>query len=376
MSVDSSSIDVSALAELVRIRQEEEVLRGRLEKMELSKERVSQVVFHRVREDYEKRKTVLDAERRAPREQAGRQFAKLRVLLTDAGKSLEEARFQNEEMEFRHELGEFAEVDYKARLGECQARLSERQKALDKLTDLKKEFQNAFSSEEELERAASESATAEDVPEALPRILSTVPRPPEAPQSSLVPPAPPAPPVPQIPSVPPVPPAQEARRTFATLKPVTTDSAVVPDTIAMAIPPMIPPPPVRPLQPAEPDPADATVVSAASPARRGSTGNPSANLPVPGARLILLIDDKPQREFLLKREPMSIGRATESEIQIPYPDVSRFHASITPDGKSGFKLTDRGSPNGIIVNSELVKEHLLLDGDIIQIGRRKLVFRA
>ena len=311
MADDPCSIDVSSLAELVRIRQEEEILRSRLEKMELSRERVSHVVYRRVREDYEKRKAVLDAEAREPRDQAGRQYARLHALVTEAEKALEEARFQNEEMDFRHELGEFVEGDYKERLGGCQARLSERQQALDKLMDLKREFQNAFSSEEELERAASEfaseAATApEAVPDAAPGVVTSV---------------------------------------MAT----------------MASPPPSP---------------DTTLVSLLPPARRGAPGSPGAVPPILGPRLILLVDDKPERDFFLKREEMSIGRASENDIHVPFPDVSRVHASISPEGDSRFKVADRGSPNGIIVNGELVKEHLLSDGDIIQVGRRKLVFRA
>jgi FHA domain len=311
MADDPCSIDVSSLAELVRIRQEEEILRSRLEKMELSRERVSHVVYRRVREDYEKRKAVLDAEAREPRDQAGRQYARLHALVTEAEKALEEARFQNEEMDFRHELGEFVEGDYKERLGGCQARLSERQQALDKLMDLKREFQNAFSSEEELERAASEfaseAATApEAVPDAAPGVVTSV---------------------------------------MAT----------------MASPPTSP---------------DTTLVSLLPPARRGAPGSPGAVPPILGPRLILLVDDKPERDFFLKREEMSIGRASGNDIHVPYPDVSRVHASISPEGDSRFKVADRGSPNGIIVNGELVKEHLLSDGDIIQVGRRKLVFRA
>lgn len=319
MADDPCSIDVSSLTELVRIRREDEILRSRLEKMGLSRERVSQVVYQRVREDYEKRKAVLDAEARGPRDQAGRQYARLRALVTEAEKALEEARFQNEEVEFRHELGEFVEDDYKTRLGGCQSRLSERQQALDKLMDLRKEFQNAFSSEEELERAASESTTApESAPKAAPGVVTSA-------------------------------------------------------TVAMAIPRNIRssssslPPPSSP---------DTTLVSPLPPGRRGAPGSPAAAPPIHGARLILLVDDKPERDFFLKREEMSIGRASENDIHVPFPDVSRVHASISPEGDSRFKVADRGSPNGIIVNGQLVKEHVLSDGDIIQVGRRKLVFRA
>ena len=44
--------------------------------------------------------------------------------------------------------------------------------------------------------------------------------------------------------------------------------------------------------------------------------------------------------------------------------------------EGGFKIADRGSPNGLFVNGARVKEHVLSDGDVIQVGRRKLIFRV
>jgi pSer/pThr/pTyr-binding forkhead associated (FHA) protein len=92
-------------------------------------------------------------------------------------------------------------------------------------------------------------------------------------------------------------------------------------------------------------------------------------------RVAILYEDKPEEEFVLKREPTHIGRLPRNSIQLPFPDVSREHATIVPEG-SRYKILDRGSENGIYVNGERVNEHLLSDGDIIQIGRRRLVYRS
>ena len=301
MHDEPNAIDVSSLTELVRIKHEADVLRERLEKMATAEKRVSEIVFRRVRADYESRKAALEAEAAAPRKRAGVEYAKLRAQRGDAEKGLEEAKFRNEELEFRHDLGEFADDDYRSRLGECQAQLAERQKELDRLTGLRDEFLKAFPSEEDLERAASASGPAPSPKRSAETASMPIP-PPSAPDSTAKRPAPgPLPPAADVPSA----------------------------TVAMRL-----------------------------------------------ARLVLLVDDEPYREYILKPEPMSIGRSPENFVHIPFPDVSRQHASIVPEGTHGFKLIDRGSPNGLIVNGEVVKEHVLSDGDIIQVGRRKLVFRG
>lgn len=351
MTDEPRAIDVSSLAELVRIKHDEDLLRERLEKMEATKEKVSEVVYRRVRGDYERRKAALEAEARAPRERAGREYAKLRVLKGEAEKSLEEARLQNEELEFRHDLGEFPEEEFRTRLGECQTRLDERQRELDELIGLKAEFLKAFQSEEDLERAASGPAPAPSRP--LAPTPSAVPRPIAGGGTVSAP--------------------IQAQETPKPVSPFRTTSAPLP-------PPPAPVPVGRtgsaPLSAPPPPSPDATVIGAPPPMVTSPGEVPSATLMMALARVVVLVDDKPEREYILKPEPMSIGRSPESTIHLPYPDVSRQHAAILPEGAKGFKVVDRGSPNGVFVNGERVKEHLLTDGDVIQVGRRKLVYRT
>src|SRR6185369_8665418 len=137
MPEDPRSIDVSVLSDLVRIRRDEDLLRERLAKMEASREQVSAVVYRRVRGDYEQRRAALDAQARGPRDRAGREYAKLKVLFVDAERSLEEARLDDEELEFRHSLGEFQEGEYQKRLEAAKRRLAERQSELDRLAAMR-----------------------------------------------------------------------------------------------------------------------------------------------------------------------------------------------------------------------------------------------
>jgi hypothetical protein len=81
-------IDVSTIAELVRIKGEEKILRERLARMDSSREKVSAVVYERVRTDYQTRDG-LDTEARL-KESARREYAKLKDLRRTSS-SVEEA---------------------------------------------------------------------------------------------------------------------------------------------------------------------------------------------------------------------------------------------------------------------------------------------
>ncbi len=327
------TIDVSSLSELVRIRREEDVFRERLQKMETAKEKVSEVVYRRVRGDYEKRKVALEAEARGPRRQAAQEYRRLRELTLEAEKSLQETKFELEEVELRHDLGEFPDDDYRTRSADCQRSVAERQRALDELGAMKADFVKAFPSEEELERAASSGAASTGVAPSGAASTGVAP-------TGVAPAAPP----PEAPTT------------------VTAQMDVHASVPGASLPPDINP--------------DATLVGVLPPARRPVHKNPGLPPAPQGPRLVLFTDDQPEREYALKRSPMSIGRSSENEIYVPFPDVSRAHASVVPEGDAQFKVIDRGSPNGVIVNGALVKEHVLSEGDVIQIGRRKLVFRA
>ena len=101
----------------------------------------------------------------------------------------------------------------------------------------------------------------------------------------------------------------------------------------------------------------------------------SATIVLPRARLSLLEGDEPVREFLLKPGVSVIGRLAQSDIQLPSPDVSRRHAHVTV-GPDGCFVSDLGSENGVKVNGHLVENHRLEDGDVVVLGKQRLIFRA
>ena len=121
--------------------------------------------------------------------------------------------------------------------------------------------------------------------------------------------------------------------------------------------------------------AGATVIgmSGASVATAGASH--SATIVLPRARLSLLEGETPVKEFVLKPGASVIGRLAQSDIQLPSSDVSRRHAQVT-FGPEGCFVSDLGSENGVAVNGKRVEKHRLEDGDVIALGKQRLLFRA
>jgi hypothetical protein len=86
---------------------------------------------------------------------------------------------------------------------------------------------------------------------------------------------------------------------------------------------------------------------------------------------------EPGRIYEIRKESLSIGRRSESDIFLENPAVSRLHASIVNMGNGTYALKDEGSANGTKVNDQLVdkfKTYPLQEGDQIQLGQTILVF--
>ncbi len=91
------------------------------------------------------------------------------------------------------------------------------------------------------------------------------------------------------------------------------------------------------------------------------------------AKLILMFNDQVMQEFPFLTESMTIGRNSESNIQIDNLAVSGHHAKIDKVG-SKFILTDLQSTNSTFVNDKKIVSHSLKDRDKIQIGKHVILF--
>ena len=84
---------------------------------------------------------------------------------------------------------------------------------------------------------------------------------------------------------------------------------------------------------------------------------------------LLVVSAGEEREFMLEKEAVTIGRAADNDIVLANPAVSRHHARLTATSE-GTVLEDLGSTYGTMVGEEKVSRRVLRSGDLIsQIGR-------
>jgi type II secretory pathway predicted ATPase ExeA len=94
----------------------------------------------------------------------------------------------------------------------------------------------------------------------------------------------------------------------------------------------------------------------------------------PLGRLEVLFQDRLVGEFRLSNGRAIIGRTSDNDVQIQSRFVSRHHAQVVSDHAQSV-VEDLNSTNGVFIRSQRVKQHVLSDGDVIQIGEHKLLYR-
>lgn len=77
----------------------------------------------------------------------------------------------------------------------------------------------------------------------------------------------------------------------------------------------------------------------------------------------------------LTGEVMTVGRTTDNDISIPSKLVSRYHARLLV-GPTGVIVEDVKSTNGCYVNGEQVKQYLLQEGDVLELGDMRYRLRT
>ena len=67
------------------------------------------------------------------------------------------------------------------------------------------------------------------------------------------------------------------------------------------------------------------------------------------------------------RDGLVIGRGREAEVRLASPEISRRHVGIERTG-DGWLLRDLDSRTGTQANGRLFRSHLLVFGDVVEIG--------
>lgn len=93
------------------------------------------------------------------------------------------------------------------------------------------------------------------------------------------------------------------------------------------------------------------------------------------SQLIISINKQITKRIKLVKPVYSIGRDRKCDIVLPERTISSQHAKLVNSGEDCF-LEDTNSTNGVHVNHRAVRQHLLLDHDVIHIGKYQLTFRS
>lgn len=334
-----AAIDTATLDDLARIKGEEEALLARLDRLEQRRGETSPAVFARIEADYRGRLAELAEEARPLKERAAHAFRDLAAVQEALTAELEAARLDREEQEVRHEVGELDDAAFAARLAEVESALGERERALAEAEALRARFLGAVRDDAELALAEPGSEPPPPLPEP--------PLPAEA-----------AAPAPAGVETLPAAEAEGITRPFATPAPSFPELPVA----AAA--------PESELEPED----DGTVILPRRAPSGAIAGSATATLMIPSARIVCQ-EPGYEEEYLLGPSTL-VGRTFECQVRIPHAALSRRHARIDllPDG--AYALVDLGSENGTLVNGERVSEQRLADGDQLQLGTLRFLFRV
>ncbi len=108
--------------------------------------------------------------------------------------------------------------------------------------------------------------------------------------------------------------------------------------------------------------------------RISSTGKYSAAIPASFASVDLMLHDELVAHVTLTPGRLIIGRTSDNDLQIRSKFISRHHAQIITD-RHQTVIEDLNSTNGLYIGSRRVKRHVLRDGDVVQLGEHRLVYR-
>lgn len=77
--------------------------------------------------------------------------------------------------------------------------------------------------------------------------------------------------------------------------------------------------------------------------------------------------------FRLSEDIVNVGRMNDNDLTVDDPYVSRYHVQLRRRG-GDYLLFDINSSRGTLVNGVRVREHTLRSGDVIDIGRSRLIY--
>jgi hypothetical protein len=327
------NFDAAPADELASLKKQIDEVRTRMAQMDELKSGVANAVYLRVRADYDTRLRALEDRSGPLRLAAQKAYATLSAELTRLEAEHEAMDLDRQEVEFRHQLGEFDVAERQRRLKAIEDKVASKAAILDQGRKLRERFMAAVKDESELLVTTVEPAAASSVSMA----TMEVQRPVLAPEA-------------------------EAH--------VITGRLSIPDAptgqlgAVPVMPPALKPPPM---------PAAGTLVMPAVKVPKASPETMATGV-VKLARLVPQNPEAGKQTTVLGVTVTHIGADANNAVRIGGPGVDPRHAEIEPS-TAGYVLRDHGSRHGTRVNAERVKERVLENEDVIQIGAARFVFR-
>ena len=90
-------------------------------------------------------------------------------------------------------------------------------------------------------------------------------------------------------------------------------------------------------------------------------------------KIIIMKDDKPIDQVVIRGATASIGRKSDCDISIKDPAVSGNHAQLKKTG-DGYLIEDLGSTNGLHIAGQKISQKILKNEDVVTIGEHQLKF--
>lgn len=92
-------------------------------------------------------------------------------------------------------------------------------------------------------------------------------------------------------------------------------------------------------------------------------------------RIVILNGEKRGERLDIGRAPLTLGRGTSCDIQLPDSNIGEIHAQITPKSDELF-INVMGENNRLLVNKADVQAASLKHGDVIEIGATRLFIQS
>jgi hypothetical protein len=133
------SYDSSHLDQLSALKAEQRALAELSNRAAAHRDKVAEV-YARVVRDYEARIQALEGQAETLRQLVHAEFVTLDEAYGEAGRLLDQARFQLQENEFRRDIGEFSEEEFGRRVAAIEQEIVDRQRELDRIGTLREKY--------------------------------------------------------------------------------------------------------------------------------------------------------------------------------------------------------------------------------------------